>query len=49
MMEITEQLQKYNGVVMFNQMYPTSEYFPPPPKSQTYSATVSARKPLGHH
>lgn len=30
MMEVTEQLQKYNGVVMFNQMYPTSEYFPPP-------------------
>lgn len=29
MMAITEQLQKYNGVVMFNQMYPTSEYSPP--------------------
>lgn len=45
MMEITEQLQKYNGVVMCNQMYPSSVYSAPS-KSQTYSATVSARKAL---
>lgn len=47
MMEITKQLQKYNGVVMCSKMYLWSVYSPPL-ESQTYSATASARKALGH-
>lgn len=43
-MEITEQLQKYNGVVMCK--IKNARLLP---ESQTYSATVSARKVLGHH